>query len=48
MYRAKRSGRARYEIIDPDTDAAPGHPSAGKDLGRVQDRPSSPYRTSGG
>jgi diguanylate cyclase (GGDEF)-like protein len=48
MYRAKRRGKARYEIIDPDTDAAPGHPSAGNDLGRVLDRASSPYRTSGG
>ena len=48
MYRAKRSGQARYEIIDPDTDDAPGHPSAGNDLGQVVDRAGSPYPTSGG
>ena len=48
MYRAKRSGRARYEIIDPDTDAAPGHPSAGNELGQILGWARSPYRTSSG
>ena len=48
MYRVKRSGKGRYAIIYPDTDAAPGHPTAGNDLGRAPKRASSPYRTSGG
>ena len=48
MYRVKRSGKDRYAMIYPDTYAAPGHPTAGNDLGRAPKRASSPYRTSGG
>ena len=48
MYRAKRSGTGRYGIIDPDTDAAPGHPSAWERPRGALDRAGSPYRTLGG